>query len=87
LSTAIGALLLSLQWSISGGVVTIASLSGLFALIYRLWSLGRDRAILELFLNTYSTLFSLCRTPEQFEFVLKAMLDETVSLRRHLAKT
>jgi hypothetical protein len=87
LSTAIGALLLSLQWSISGGVVTIASLSGLFALIYRLWSLGRDRAILELFPNTYSTLFSLCRTPEQFEFVLKAMLDETVSLRRHLAKT
>jgi hypothetical protein len=81
---AFGAYLIASRAAAVGGTVTAGSLGGVFVFIRRAWQLGRDQAILELLPNTYETLLGLSQTPEQYEIVFKAMLEETVALRRHL---
>lgn len=83
-STVAGAVMIGTNMQIAGGVVTAASVGALFALIVRSWHLGKDQAILELIPQSYETLFALCSSPDQFQVVFDALLEETLALRRHL---
>jgi hypothetical protein len=84
ISTIVGAVMLATNLQVAGGVVTAASVGTLFALVQRAWRLGKDQAILELIPQSYETLFALCRTPENFQVVFNALLEESGALLRHL---
>lgn len=84
LSIAGGAILAAWKEPVSGGALTSGALAALFVFLNRAWRLGRDQAVLELVPATYETLFRLCKSPQQYEVVFEAFLDEMVTMRRNL---
>ena len=78
-------LILILNLRIYGAVTSGVSLSTLLALMFKMWQLGRDQAMLELIPTRYEIALSLATSPDQFSKILDQFLTETESLRRATA--
>ena len=75
-------LILLLDLKIPGAITSGLSLSALLVLVYKMWQLGRDQAMLELIPTSYEVALSLADSPAQFSKILDQFLSETESLRR-----
>jgi len=75
-------LVLIFDLRIPGAVTSGASLSALTALVFKMWQLGRDQAMLELIPTRYEIALSLVTSSAQFSKILDQFLSETESLRR-----
>jgi hypothetical protein len=74
-----GALLQISPWA---GVISIASIGSLFALLPKTFALARDEAMLELIPGRYALALELCSTKGDVQKLLTRFLDETSSMRK-----
>lgn len=73
-----GALLQVTPWA---GLISIASIGSLFALIPKAFGLARDQVLLELTPTRYGLALELCSTKQDLQKLLNRFLDETSSLK------
>ena len=78
LSVAGGALVQLSPWA---GLITVASVSSLFALLPKAFALARDQAMLQLIPSRYLLALELCRTRDDLQTLMKRFLDESSSQR------
>ena len=77
----VGGVLIVLGYVAEGSGMSLGGLGGLVTLLHRGWTLGKDQALLELTPAIYETLFGLCRTSREYEFVLGALVADLGRLR------
>jgi hypothetical protein len=71
-----------IQVSPWAGLLSIASISSLFALLPKTFALARDQAMLELIPGRYALALELCTTKSDVQKLLTRFLDETSSMRK-----
>jgi len=64
------------------GLISIASIGSLFALLPKAFALARDQAMLELMPGRYALALELCSTRSDVQKLLTRFLDETSSMRK-----
>jgi len=64
------------------GLISIASIGSLFALLPKAFALARDQAMLELIPGRYALALELCSTRSEVQKLLTRFLDETSSMRK-----
>lgn len=74
-------LILMFNLKVPGAVTSGVSLGTLIGLVFKMWQLGRDQAMLELIPSRYEIGLSLATSPAQFSKILDQFLAETESLR------
>jgi len=70
-----------LQITPFGGLISVASVGTLAALLIKMWNLARSQAMLEILPSRYELAISFCQTKKDVQELIAQFLSETTSIR------